>query len=119
MASFAADVVGVWKSAQPAQAITLKEADGKITGTLKSALGTLRVAEAKVDGDKVDLTFFVVLNNGVDPLGLGGYDAMAEEGQVTEITYKGVITGDAMKVTVSQEKLGEVAVLNFKKSNGD
>jgi hypothetical protein len=117
MASLAADVVGVWKSAQPAQSLTIKQVDGKVTGTLKSALGTLRIAEAKADGDKLDLVFYVVLTAGVDPLGLGGYDSMAEEGQVTEIDYQGTITGDAMKVIVNQERLGAVAVLNFKKSS--
>ena len=116
VASFATDVAGVWKSAQPAQSLTIKLVDGKVTGTLKSALGTLRIAEAKADGDKLDLVFYVVLNAGVDPLGLGGYDSMAEEGQVTEIDYKGTITGDALKVIVNQERLGAVAVLNFKKS---
>lgn len=117
VASFAADVAGVWTSEKPAQSLTIKEVDGKVTGTLKSALGTLRIAEAKADGDKLDLVFYVVLSSGVDPLGLGGYDSMAEEGQVTEIDYKGTISGDAMKVTVSQERLGTVAVLNFKKSS--
>ena len=116
VASFAADVVGVWKSSQPIQSLTLKEADGKITGTLKNNLGTLRIAEAKADGDKLELVFYVVLTAGADPLGLGGYDSMAEEGQVTEIRYKGTITGDAMKVIVNQEKLGDVAILNFKKA---
>jgi hypothetical protein len=115
-ASFAADVAGVWKSADPAQSLTLKEADGKITGTLKNKLGTLRIAEAKADGDKLDLHFFVVLSAGADPLGLGGYDSQAEEGQVTEITYKGTLEGDAMKVIVNQEKLGDVAILHFKKA---
>ena len=117
VASFAADVAGVWKSAQPPQTLTLKQADGKVTGTVKSALGTLRVAEAKADGDKLDLVFYVVLNAGVDPLGLGGYDSMAEEGQVTEIDYKGTISGDTIKFIVNQERLGPVGVLNFKKSS--
>jgi hypothetical protein len=117
VASFAGDFVGVWTSTQPPQTLTIKQADGKVTGTVKSALGTLRIAEAKADGDKLDLVFYVVLNAGVDPLGLGGYDSMAEEGQVTEIDYKGTISGDAMKVIVSQERLGPVAVLNFKKSS--
>ena len=117
MASLAADLDGVWKSAKPLQTLTLKIVDGKVTGTVKSALGTLRIAEAKADGDKLDLTFYVVLNSGVDPLGLGGYDSMAEEGQVTEIDYQGTITGDGMKVIVNQERLGPVAVLNFKKSS--
>jgi hypothetical protein len=117
VASFAADLDGVWKSAQPPQTLTLKVADGKVTGTVKSALGTLRIAEAKAEGDKLDLTFFVVLNAGVDPLGLGGYDSMAEEGQVTEIKYKGTISADSIKFIVDQERLGPVAVLTFKKSS--
>ena len=117
VASFAADVAGVWKSTQPVQSLTLKEADGKITGTLKNNLGTLRIAEAKADGDKLELVFYVVLTAGADPLGLGGYDSMAEEGQVTEIDYKGTISGDAIKFIVNQERLGPVGVLNFKKSS--
>jgi len=117
MTSFGADVVGVWKSAQPAQSLTIKQVDGKVTGTLKSALGTLRIAEAKTDGDKLDLVFYVVLTAGVDPLGLGGYDSQAEEGQVTEITYKGTLSGDTMNFVVEQERLGRVATLNFKKAS--
>jgi hypothetical protein len=117
VASFAADLAGIWKSEQPPQTLTLKVADGKVTGTVKSALGTLRIAEAKAEGDKLDLVFYVVLNAGVDPLGLGGYDSMAEEGQVTEIQYKGTVSGDAIKFVVDQERLGPVAVLNFKKSS--
>jgi hypothetical protein len=117
ISSFAADVAGVWKSEKPAQSLTIKQVDGKVTGTLKSALGTLRIAEAKADGDKVKLVFFVVLNAGVDPLGLGGYDSMAEEGQVSEIDYEGTISGDAMKITVTQERVGHVGDLNFKKSS--
>ncbi len=116
VASFAADAVGTWKSAKPAQTLTLKEADGKLTGTLKSVLGTLHVSDAKLEGDKLTLTFYVVLSSGVDPLGLAGYDSMAEEGQVTEITYKGVISGDDLKVTVSQEKLGDIRDLTFHKA---
>jgi hypothetical protein len=115
VASYAADLDGVWKSDKPAQTLTLKMADGKVTGTVKSALGTLRIAEAKVDGDKLDLTFYVVLNAGVDPLGLGGYDSLAEEGQVTEIHYKGTLSGDTMKCDVEQERLGHVTTLTFKK----
>jgi hypothetical protein len=117
LASFAADLDGVWKSAKPLQTLTLKMVDGKVTGTVKSALGTLRIAEAKADGDKLDLTFYVVLNSGVDPLGLGGYDSQAEEGQVTEITYKGTLSGDTMNFVVEQERLGRVATLNFKKAS--
>src|SRR3984957_10530606 len=111
VASYAADLDGVWKSDKPAQALTLKMADGKVTGTVKSALGILRIAEAKVDGDKLDLTFYVVLDAGVDPLGLGGYDSLAEEGQVTEIHYKGTLSGDTMKCDVEQERLGHVTTL--------
>ena len=116
VASYAADWDGVWKSEKPLQTLTLKMADGKVTGTVKSALGTLRIAEAKADGDKLDLTFYVVLSAGVDPLGLGGYDSQAEEGQVTEITYKGTLSGDIMKFVVEQERLGRVSTLNFKKA---
>jgi hypothetical protein len=120
VASFAADIAGVWKSEKPAQLLTIKQADGKVTGTLKCPLGTLRIAEAKTDGDKLDLTFFVVLSGGLDPLGLGGYDSLAEEGQVTEIDYKGTISGDALTVVVTQERLGKVSTLTFKKSpNGE
>jgi hypothetical protein len=115
VASFAADLEGVWKSTKPAQTLTLKQADGKVTGTVKSALGTLRIAESKAEGDKLELTFYVVLNGGVDPLGLGGYDSMAEQGQVSEITYKGTLEGDTLKLAVEQERIGLVGNLTFKK----
>jgi hypothetical protein len=41
---------------------------------------------------------------------------MAEEGQVTEITYKGKLSGDDIKVSVTQEKLGDVRDLVFHKA---
>ena len=117
MAAFGADFVGVWKSPKPAQTLTIKEEGGKISGTLQGTLGTLRIAEGKIDGDNVTLTFFVVLSNGRDPLGLAGYDAMAEEGQVTELTYTGKLTGDDLKVKVKQERLDETREFSFHKSN--
>lgn len=120
VATRAADLAGVWKSAKPPQTLTLKQVDGKVTGTVKSALGTLRIAESKADGDKLDLTFYVVLTAGLDPLGLGGYDSMAEEGQVTEITYKGTVSADGITFIVEQERIGHVSTLNFKKvSSGE
>lgn len=117
VAAPAADITGVWTSKTPVQTLTFKQEGAKLTGTVKSTLGTLRIAEGKIEGDEIKLTFFVVLSNGKDPLGLAGYDAMAEEGQVTEITYKGRISGDDIKVSVSQEKLGDVRDMTFHKTN--
>ncbi len=113
---WAADVTGVWTSKSPQQTLTFKQEGSKLTGTVQSKLGTLRIAEGKIEGDDIKLTFFVVLSNGKDPLGLAGYDAMAEEGQVTEITYKGKLSGDDIKVSVTQEKLGDVRDLVFHKA---
>ncbi len=117
VAAFGADVDGVWKCPKPNQTLTLKTDAGKVTGTLQGTLGTLRVAESKVEGNSVTLTFLVVLSNGRDPLGLAGYDAMAEEGQVTELTYKGTLSGDTFKFKVSQERLDETKEITFQKSN--
>ena len=116
VAALGADVAGVWKCPGPVQTLTLKQEDTKLTGTVQSALGTLRIGEGKIEGNNITLTFFVVLSNGRDPLGLAGYDSMAEEGQVTEITYKGTITGDQLKVKVTQQKLDEVRELSFRKT---
>ena len=116
LAAFGADVAGIWKCAKPDQTIELKEENGKLTGTLQAKLGKLRVAEGKLEGDKVTLKFLVVLNNGVDPLGLAGYDSMAEEGQVTEITYTGKISGGDLTVEVTQERLDTVRKLTFHKT---
>lgn len=116
VSSFAAEAAGVWKCTTPAQTLTIKQEDGKVSGTVQSRLGTLRIAEGKIDGNTVSLTFFVVLSGGKDPLGLAGYDSMAEEGQVTEINYKGTITGDELKIKVFQQKLDDVRELTFHKA---
>ena len=116
LSAFGADVAGIWKCAKPEQTIELKEENGKLTGTLQGKLGKLRIAEGKLEGDKITLKFLVVLNNGVDPLGLAGYDSMAEEGQVTEITYTGSVTGADLKVKVTQERLDTVRELTFHKT---
>lgn len=116
LAAFAADVTGTWKSAKPDQTIEIKDENGKLTGTLQAKLGKLRIAEGKLEGDKITLKFLVVLNNGVDPLGLAGYDSMAEEGQVTEITYTGTVSGSDLKVKVTQERLDTVRDLTFHKT---
>lgn len=117
LTAFGADVSGVWKCARPSQTLTMKQEDGKLTGTVQSTLGTLRIAEGKIDGNDIKLTFYVVLSNGKDPLGLAGYDAMAEEGQVTELTYSGTLSGDDLKVKVTQERLDDVREIVFHKSN--
>lgn len=116
VAMLGADVTGVWTSRSPLQTLTFKQEGSKLTGTVQSKLGTLRIAEGKIEGDEIKLTFFVVLSNGKDPLGLAGYDAMAEEGQVTEITYKGKVSGDDIKMSVTQERLGDVRDLTFHKT---
>ena len=116
LAAFGADVSGTWKSAKPNQTIEMKEENGKVTGTLQGTLGKLRIAEGKLEGDKVTLKFLVVLSNGVDPLGLAGYDSMAEEGQVTEITYTGTVSGTDLKVKVTQERLDTVREFTFHKT---
>lgn len=118
--AFAADlssVTGLWQSKNPNQKLTLKATDGKLTGTLQSLLGTVRLSEAKLEGDKITLTFFVVLNNGNDPLGLAGYDAAAEQGQVSSITYSGSLAGEDLKIAVVQENLGKVREITFHKGS--
>lgn len=116
LSAFGADVAGAWKCPKPSQTLTIKQEGGKITGTLQNTIGNLRIAEGKVDGDQITLLFMVVLSNGVDPLGVAGYDSLAEEGQVTEITYKGTITGDEIRFKVTQERLETVRELSFKKT---
>ena len=111
----AADVAGVWKSTTLNQTLTLKQEAAKVTGTLQNKMGTLRIAEGKIDGDSITLVFMVVLSNGIDPLGIAGYDSLAEEGQVTEITYKGTVTGNEVKFKVTQEHM-EAREFTFRKT---
>lgn len=115
--AFAADATGEWKCVNVNQTLNMKQDGGKVTGTMKNNLGTLRIAEGKIDGDKVTLTFMVVLSNGVDPLHIAGYDSLAEEGQVTEITYTGTVSGNEVKFKVKQERLDAEREFTFKKSN--
>ncbi len=114
--AFGADISGAWKCVNLKQTLNIKQDGGKITGTLQNNIGNLRIAEAKLEGDTVTLTFMVVLSNGIDPLGIAGYDNLAEEGQVTEITYKGTIAGDEIKFKVTQERLEAVREFSFKKT---
>jgi hypothetical protein len=120
LASFsalAADVAGVWTCANVNQTLNIKQDAAKLTGTLQNNMGTLRIAEGKIDGDKITLTFMVVLSNGVDPLHIAGYDSLAEEGQVTEITYKGTISGNEVKFKVTQERLDAEREFTFRKTS--
>ena len=117
LSAFAADATGEWKCVNVNQTLNMKQEAGKVTGTLKNNLGTLRIAEGKIDGDKVTLTFMVVLSNGVDPLHIAGYDSLAEEGQVTEITYTGTVSGNEVKFKVKQERLDAEREFTFKKAN--
>ncbi len=116
LTSFGADFSGAWKCINLKQTLNIKQDGAKITGTLQNTNGNLRIAESKLDGDNITLTFMVVLSNGVDPLGIAGYDSLAEEGQVTEITYKGTIAGDEIKFKVTQERLEAVREFTFKKT---
>ena len=120
LASFtalAADAAGEWKCVTVNQTLTIKQDAAKLTGTLKNSLGTLRIAEGKIEGDKISLTFMVVLSNGVDPLKIAGYDSLAEEGQVTEIHYMGTVSGNEVKFKVTQERLDTEREFVFKKTS--
>lgn len=116
LSAIGADVAGAWKCPKPSQTLNMKQDGARITGTLQNTIGNLRIAEGKMEGDKITLLFMVVLSNGVDPLGVAGYDSLAEEGQVTEITYKGTIVGDEIKFKITQERLETVRELTFKKT---
>ena len=115
--ALAADAAGEWKCVTVNQTLTIKQDTAKLTGTLKNSLGTLRIAEGKIDGDKISLTFMVVLSNGVDPLKIAGYDSLAEEGQVTEIHYTGTVSGNEVKFKVTQERLDTEREFVFKKTS--
>ena len=116
MTALVADVQGQWTAAKPTQILTLKSDGTKLTGTVQSHMGSLRISEVKVDGDNIKLTLYVILTGGNDPLGLAGYDAYAEEGQVRELTYQGTITGDEIKFKITQEGLEEARNVTFKKN---
>jgi hypothetical protein len=115
--ALAADAAGEWKCVTVNQTLTIKQDSAKLTGTLKNSLGTLRIAEGKIEGDKISLTFMVVLSNGVDPLKIAGYDSLAEEGQVTEIHYTGTLSGTEVKFKVTQERLDTEREFVFRKSS--
>jgi len=114
---FGADFMGQWTSARPVQVIHLKTDNGKMTGTVQTSMGSLRVGEIKINGNDVTLILYVLLAGGIDPLGIAGYDAYAEEGQVRELTYKGTLVGDELRMKISQEGLEEVRNLVFKKTS--
>jgi hypothetical protein len=115
--ALAADAAGEWKCVTVNQTLTIKQDSAKLTGTLKNSLGTLRIAEGKIEGDKISLTFMVVLSNGVDPLKIAGYDSLAEEGQVTEIHYTGTVSGTELKFKVTQERLDTEREFVFRKTS--
>ena len=90
-AAFAADATGKWiatfeaPDGQKRQATMNLKAEGPaLTGTVSGMSGDVPIQGGKVDGDTI--TFHIV---------------RSRDGQEFKIEYKGVITGDDMKMTVS------------------
>ena len=90
-AAFAADVNGKWKASyespdgQKRESTFHFKAEGSaLTGTVSTPMGEAKINDGKVDGDNVS---FSVLRN--------------RDGQEFKLDYKGVVTGDDMKLTIS------------------
>lgn len=90
-AAFAADATGKWKASYETpdgqkreSTLNLKAEGATLTGTIVSAMGEAKIQDGKVDGDNI--SFSVVRNR---------------DGQDFKLDYKGVVTGDDMKLTVS------------------
>jgi hypothetical protein len=87
----AADVAGTWKSSLETpngnfESTYVFKVDGdKVTGTVATAqMGESAISDGKLDGDKLS---FAVKRNGPN-------------GELV-ITYKGTVTGDELKMTIS------------------
>ena len=89
VAAFAADATGTWKysistpnGTSRESSMTLKADGSKLTGSMEGRGGPVEIQDGKVDGDNVS---FVVVRN--------------FNGNEVKINYKGVITGNEMKLT--------------------
>src|SRR6266496_3659752 len=93
VAAFAADVSGKWTGEIPGRggqtrpvALTLKADGGTLTGTMGGGQMEAPISDGKVDGDNVSFKVVREIN-----------------GNSMTMTYKGMVSGDDLKLTVTRE----------------
>jgi len=91
--AWAADVNGKWVAQVPGQGgqtrettFNFKVEDGKLTGTVSGRQGDTPIADGKIDGDNI--SFSRTIN---------------AQGNTIKINYKGKVSGDEIKFTVTRE----------------
>ena len=91
--AWAADVNGEWVAQVPGQGgqtrettFNFKVEDGKLTGTVSGRQGDTPIADGKIDGDNI--SFSRTIN---------------AQGNTIKINYKGKVSGDEIKFTVTRE----------------
>ncbi len=90
---WAADVNGKWVASIPGRdgtpretTFTFKVEDGKLTGTVSGRQGDTPISDGKIDGDNI--SFNRTLN---------------AQGNSIKINYKGKVSGDEIKFTVTRD----------------
>ncbi|MBL8172234.1 MAG: hypothetical protein JNJ50_29015 [Acidobacteria bacterium] len=89
----AADVSGKWTAQVPGRGgqtrettFTFKVEGDKLTGTVSGMQGDNPISDGKVDGDKISFT-----------------QALSFNGNEVKLIYKGVVSGDEIKMTRTRE----------------
>ena len=94
VAAFAADATGKWSWEAPGrggnpgrtQTMTLKADGAKLTGEMEGPNGGTAITDGKVDGDNVSFNVVREMN-----------------GNTMKMAYKGVLSGDELKLTMTME----------------
>ena len=91
--AWAADVSGKWTAQVPGRGgqtrettFTFKVEGDKLTGTVSGMQGDNPISDGKVDGDKISFT-----------------QALSFNGNEVKLIYKGVVSGDEIKMTRTRE----------------
>jgi len=91
--AWAADVNGKWVAQVPGQGgqtrettFNFKVEDGKLTGTVSGRQGDTPISDGKIDGDNISFS-----------------RSINAQGNNIKINYKGKVSGDEIKFTVTRE----------------
>ncbi len=103
-AAIGADASGKWVAEIPGRGgaaasstFTFKVSGSKLEGTVATARGDTPISDGKIEGDAISFT--VVRNRG---------------GQDVKIQYKGVVTGDTLKLDISNAASGATTTVAAK-----